>query len=592
MSAASGPLTSAQHEALNRLMDGVTAEQLVWLNGYLAGFGAARQASVEPAPALAARPEVTVLFGSQTGNAEKLAGALRDRLAGLGFPAKLESMAAYKPAQLKRERVLLVVVSTYGEGVPPDNAQAFHEFLSGKKAPKLDEGLRFSVLALGDSSYEHFCQTGREMDARLEALGAARLAPRVDCDVDFEDAAEAWTAGVLAALGTGAAPRIAVAAPAQASSAYSKKHPYPAALLENIRLTGRGSSKDVRHIELSLAGSGLRFEPGDALGVYASNWPHRVAELLESLGLSRSAAVPGADGGEKTLEEALLHDYEITTLTRPFLEKYALLTQSRELSELLKEENRAGLREYSYGREILDVVRRYPLPGLAAGQFVSLLRKLQPRQYSIASSHNANPEEVHLTVGVVRYESHGLPRQGVASTFLAERVGEEGRVPVYVDSNPNFRLPSDPGAPIIMVGPGTGVAPFRAFLEEREAAGAKGKNWLFFGDRNFDTDFLYQREWLEHRKNGLLARIDVAFSRDGADKVYVQHRMLEQSRALYAWLQEGAYFYVCGDAQRMAPDVHAALVEVLAKEGGLSLERAAEAVQTLQAEKRYQRDIY
>jgi len=594
MSADSGPLNPSQWEALNRLMEGVTAEQILWLDGYLTGFGAARRAvSQAPLPPLAAgKPDVTVLFGSQTGNAEKLAQRLRERLAGLGFPAKLESMAGYKPAQLKRERVLLVLVSTYGEGDPPDSAQGFCEFLLGKKAARLD-GLRFSVLALGDSSYEHFCKTGRDIDARLEELGGTRVQPRLDCDLDFEDAAEAWMDSLLGKLDTGGTLRIeAGAAAAEPASAYSKKNPYPAALLENIRLTGRGSSKDVRHIELSLAGSGLRFEPGDALGVYASNWPHRVAELLESLGLSRSAAVTGADGGETTLEQALTHDYEITTPTRPFLEKYALLAQAKDLAGLLKEENRAALREYVYGREIIDVVRRWPVPGISADQFVSLLRKLQPRQYSIASSHNANPDEVHLTVAVVRYESHGLPRQGVASTFLAERVAEEGLVPVYVDSNPNFRLPHDPGAPIIMVGPGTGVAPFRAFLEEREAAGAKGKNWLFFGDRHFHTDFLYQREWLEHRKNGLLNRIDVAFSRDTDAKVYVQHKLLENSRELYAWLQEGAYFYVCGDAQGMAPDVHEALVEVVAKESGRGREQAVEYVKDLQAGKRYQRDIY
>jgi len=595
MSAVSGSLTPSQWEALNRLTETATAEQIVWLSGYLTGFGAARQTvSLLPQiPQTEEKPEVAVLFGSQTGNAEKLAQRLRDRLAERGFPVRLESMGNYKPTQLKREHTLLVLVSTYGEGDPPDNAQAFYEFLFGKKAPRLD-GLPFAVLALGDSSYEHFCKTGRDIDERLEALGGTRVQPRADCDVDFEDAAETWMASVLAGLGPVGSPRVEaiVSAQAEPAAAYSKKNPYPAALLENIRLTGRGSSKDVRHIELSLAGSGLRFEPGDALGVQASNWPQRVAELLENLGLSRSASVAGADGGETTLESALTHDYEITTITRPFLEKYALLAQAKELAELLKDENRAGLRDYVYGREIIDVVRRYPVPGITGGQFVSLLRKLQPRQYSIASSHNANPEEVHLTVAVVRYESHGLPRLGVASGFLAERVAEEGLVPVYVDSNPNFRLPHNPDALLIMVGPGTGVAPFRAFLEERQAAGARGKNWLFFGDRNFHTDFLYQREWLEHRKNGLLTRIDVAFSRDSAEKVYVQHRLLENSRQLYAWLEEGAYFYVCGDAQGMAPDVHEALIDVVAKESGLGREQAVDYVKQLQAGKRYQRDIY
>lgn len=595
MSIASGPLTPAQEEALGRLLEAATAEQRVWISGYLAGFGAGRQALAVPQPPqlLAAKPEITVLFGSQTGNAEKLARALWEKLVGQGFAARVEGMGAYKTARLKTDRYLLVITSTYGEGDPPDDARAFYEFLLGKKAPKLD-GAQFSVLALGDSSYEYFCKTGHDFDGRLAELGASRLLPLVECDVDFEETADAWMEDVLGRLEPVGNARVAIKAVAQAAadSAYSKKNPYPATLLENLRLTGRGSTKDVRHIELSLADSGLRYEPGDALGVVASNWPQRVADLLDSLKLDGGSLVSGADGGEIPLERALLHDYEITTLTRPFLEKYAQLAEAKPLAKLLKEKNRAALREFSHGREILDVLRLYPLPGLTAGQFTGLLRKLQPRQYSIASSYNANPDEVHLTVAVVRYESHGLLRHGVASTYLADRVAEDGTVRVYVDGNPNFRLPKDPNAPLIMVGPGTGVAPFRAFVEEREASGAKGKNWLLFGDRNFHTDFLYQSEWLAHRKNGLLNRLDVAFSRDTDEKVYVQHRMLENSRQLYAWLEEGAYFYVCGDAQRMAPDVHEALIQVVEKEAGRSREQASEYVNALQAGKRYQRDIY
>ena len=605
MSNLGNPLTPAQWEALNRLVEGVTPEQLVWINGYWAGFSAARQqpVSVEsPQPAkIQAKPEITVLFGSQTGNAEKLAHLLHSRLVDHGFLARVEGMGSYKTAQIKRDRHLLIVVSTYGEGDPPDNALAFHEFLFGKKAPKLD-GIQFSVLALGDSSYEHFCKTGRDIDERLAELGASRLLSRMDCDVDYEDTATGWMDSVLAKLGTihelpqtGAVsgnPQPPFEKGGQGGFSYSKKNPYHAKLLENIRLTGRGSSKDVRHIELSIADSGLVYEPGDSLGIVARNWPQRVNELLATLNLNGSATVLGANGIETSLEQAFSNDFEITTLTRPFLEKYAELSGSLDLAKLLKEENRSSLRDYLHGREIIDVVRTYPVSGLAADHFVSLLRKLQPRQYSIASSYNANPDEVHLTVAVVRYESHGLPRQGVASTYLADRVPEEGLVPVYVDSNPNFRLPGDPIIPIIMVGPGTGVAPFRAFLGERETIGAIGKNWLFFGDRHFNTDFLYQREWLEYRKNELLTRLDVAFSRDTDEKIYLQHRMLENSRELYAWLQEGAYFYVCGEAQRMATDVHEALVSVVAQESGQTREQAIDYVKTLQADKRYQRDIY
>lgn len=595
MSTFSGPLSPQQWEILKRLAEDLSPEQRLWASGYIAGFGGAEQKTIH-SPSLQSSelsPGIAVLFGSQTGNAEKIAKALHARLQQRGIVARLEDMGGYKNAQLRRDRCLLVIVSTHGEGEPPDNARPFYEFLFGKKAPKLD-GLQFSVLALGDTSYEYFCKTGRDFDSRLEDLGATRFYPRIDCDVDYEEAAEGWMEGVLEVLAQSRGPRVEISAPAASDQAavYSKKQPFPAVLLDNVRLTGRGSTKDVRHIELSIEGSGLRFEPGDALGVLPTNRPERAADLMESLGLDPGASVPGADGVETTLEAALLHHYEITTLTRPFLENYAALSGSTELGELLKAENRDGLRDFLYGREIIDVVRRYPVSGVTADRFVATLRKLPPRLYSIASSQNADPDEVHLTVAVVRYESHGMERHGVASTFLAERVAEEGKVPVYVDSNPNFRLPEDPDAPVIMVGPGTGVAPFRAFLAEREVMGARGKNWLFFGDRNFRTDFLYQREWLAHRKNGLLTRIDVAFSRDDDAKVYVQHRMLEQSRQLYAWLEEGAYFYVCGDAKRMAPDVHEALIRVVQKEGGVTRERAEEYIRHLQTAKRYRRDVY
>lgn len=586
------PLTESQWDSLQRLMQEASAEQLLWAAGYLAGFGAAAQRAVARPPAQLWSP-LSIVFGSQTGNAEKLAHTLHDRLRHEGIPARLEAMDTYPNAQFKRDRCLLVVVSTYGEGDPPDNARNFYDYLLSHRAPRL-ESLQFAVLALGDTSYEYFCKTGQDIDLRLESLGATRIHPRADCDVDYDDLAEAWMAGVLRVLCAHATRRIDLPASSTAPtvSAYSKKHPFPAALRDNLRLTGRGSSKDVRHLELSLEGSGLHYEPGDALGVVPTNWPKRVDDLLTVLNLTPTATVPGADGVATTLESALLYDYEITTLTRPFLEKYAALTGARELTELLQEPQRPRLREFLSGREILDVVRRYPLPGITPEQFVQLLRKLPPRLYSIASSQRATPDEVHLTVAVVRYETHGETRYGVASTYLADRVCADGEVPVYVEHNDNFRLPADPATPIIMVGPGTGVAPFRAFLAERAAIGARGRNWLYFGDRNFDSDFLYQKEWLEYRKNGLLTHIDVAFSRDGAEKCYVQHRLLEHRREVYAWLEEGAYIYVCGDAHQMAADVDAALVSLVATEAGQSLEWAQDYVKELHSAKRYQRDVY
>lgn len=589
MSVPKHPLTPAQWEHLRQLAQDLDAGQLDWIGGFLAGFlegrnGSPQAAAQEPA----ARPTALVLYASQTGNAEGVARKLHGRLQAQGWDARLDSMAACKPAQLKREDTLLVVASTYGEGDPPDNARLFHEFLLGPKAPRL-EALRFAVLALGDASYEHFCKTGQDFDRRLEELGAGRLLARVDCDVDYEAAADAWIGEVLAKLAQAAAPKaVAVAsATAPSAAAYSKQRPFPARLLENLRLSGRDSTKEVRHIELSLEGSGLSYQPGDALGVLPGNWPRRVAELAEALKLDLAAPTGGGD-----LEHALLREYEITTLTRPFLEKYAALAQSAELTALLADGRREELRAFCQGREIIDVVRRYPVAGIEAGQFLGLLRKLPPRLYSIASSPSAHPGEAHLTVAVLRYESHGLARQGVASTYLAERVGADGTVPVYVQENPHFRLPADPAAAIIMVGPGTGVAPFRAFLAEREALGAKGKNWLFFGDRTFHSDFLYQAEWLDYRAKGLLHRIDVAFSRDGAEKVYVQQRLAQQAREVYAWLEEGAHFYVCGEAQKMAADVHEALLGLVAQAGGLGRERAEAYVEALRAANRYQRDVY
>jgi sulfite reductase (NADPH) flavoprotein alpha-component len=600
-SAQNSPLTTEQAEILNRLVVELSREQLTWISGYFAGFNAAAASAVvqpvaQSAAGSNAAKAVTILFGSQTGNAEKLAEKLCGQLSEVGFTPTVQSMGSYKARQLKRESYLFVIVSTHGEGDPPDNAEVFYEFLHSKKAPRLDS-LQFSVLALGDSSYEHFCKTGRDFDVCLEALGGQRFSERVDCDVDYDDDADAWIEGILKALSEELSTPVVTATGSTvltevAATHYSRKNPFSATLLENLKITGRGSSKDVRHIELSLEGSSLAFEPGDSLGIVPSNCPELIAEFIEAVGLDPKAVVSDAKGEAATLEEALSHSYEITTITRPFLEKYATFAESRELGRLLQEENRVQLRDFIYGREIIDVIRSYPLPGITADQFVGLLRKLPPRLYSIASSYRANPDEVHLTVGVVRYQSHGRSRKGVATTFLAERVPEDGTVLVYVDGNKNFRLPEDPNTPIIMVGPGTGVAPFRAFLEEREVTEAHGKNWLFFGDRRFHTDFLYQQEWLDYRKNGLLARIDVAFSRDEEKKTYVQHRMLENSYELYAWLEEGAYFYVCGDAECMAPDVHEALLTIVEKEGRVSREKAVEYMRDLQQGRRYQRDVY
>lgn len=593
------PLSREKAELLRRLVEGLSPEQTAWVSGYLAGLYAGHRPAAAPVLATEAQPEVTILFGSQTGNARQLARRLQEKLAQAGLRAKVEDLGVYKKNRLKAERRLLIVTSTYGEGEPPDNAKDFHEFLLSGRAPRL-EGLQYAVLALGDRGYERFCQTGRDFDARLEALGARRLHPLAECDVDFEETASAWIETVVGRLAEKAGP-VPAQVPALSWPAlqpalkgepiYTRKNPYPARLAENIKITGRGSTKDVRHLELAIEGSGLVFEPGDALGVVPRNCPALVEEILATLGLDGAEPVALLKGDETSLAEALARDYEITTLTRPFLERWATLSGAADLAALAREENRDRLRAFLAGREIIDVLQAYPVRGLKGSDFLSALRPLQPRLYSIASSYEADPDTVHLTVGVVRYESHGRTRKGVASTFLAERVAETDTVPVYVHANDNFRLPADPDAPIIMVGAGTGIAPFRAFVETRQARGARGRNWLIFGDRHFRTDFLYQREWLDYRRQGFL-QIDVAFSRDSTTKDYVQHRLLDRSRALYAWLEEGAHFYVCGDASRMAPDVHEALIEAVRRESGRSREDAVAYVKELQAAGRYQRDVY
>ena len=590
-------------EELTRLLNRLSPSQRLWVSGFVTGFisgdpntpGLAGSPPGTPQSLPQDAPPVTILFGSQTGNAEKLAKRVKERLSAAGRVVRLESMAQYKTAQLKKEQALILVVSTHGEGDPPDNAVAFHRFLLSQKAPKL-ENLRYAVLALGDTSYEHFCKTGIDFDQRLLHLGAEPLIERVDCDVDYEELANEWldrlvqelSASVSAQVSQG--PGIIPGTPT--SSPYSRNHPFLARLVENIPLTAPASSKEVRHIALSLADSGIRYTAGDALGVIPVNWPERVDAILESLNLYHADTIHTPKGASASLESALLSEYEITTITRPFLEKWASLSESQELVALLKPDQKPQLQEWIQGREILDIIKRFPVKGLSAQQFVDLLRKLPPRLYSIASSWHQDPDEVHLAVGVVRYQTHGLKRQGVASTYLSDRIEDGSEIRVYLHENPNFRLPQDGNVPVIMIGPGTGVAPFRAFLQEREALGAKGKNWLFFGDREFQNDFLYQTEWLDYRQRGLLNRIDVAFSRDSEKKVYVQHRIEDNAKALYEWIEEGAHIYICGDAKHMASDVHQALIKVIAGQGGQSLEEAEERLLSIQSAGRYQRDVY
>lgn len=600
------PFNQEQAELLNRLLPSLTESQKVWLSGFLAASQSQVHSGSQAAAALETveapvsvnnvktiTKEVTILFGSQSGNAKGLADKAKKTLEGQDFKVTLSSMSDFKPNNLKKVDNLLIIVSTHGEGDPPDNAISFHEFLHGKRAPKL-EGLQYSVLALGDSSYEFFCETGKQFDQRLEELGGTRLYPRFDCDVDYDEPAAEWLEGVLNSLnqaqGGNAAPALTTEAPQNIESQYSRTNPFRAEVLENLNLNGRGSNKETRHLELSLEDSGLTFEPGDTLGIYPENDPELVDLLIKELKLNPEESVTVNKQGEvRSLKDAFSTYFELTVLTKPLLEKALELTNNEKLSELLSS---GDVKEYLHGRDLVDLVRDFGPWNVSAQEFVSILRKLPARLYSIASSYAANPEEVHLTIGAVRYEAHGRERNGVCSILCAERLEPGDTLPIYIQKNDNFKLPQNPDAPIIMVGPGTGVAPFRSFMQEREEIGAEGKSWMFFGDQHFVTDFLYQTEWQKWLKDGVLTKMDVAFSRDTAEKVYVQHRMLENSKELFEWLEEGAYFYICGDEKNMAHDVHNTLIEIIENEGGMSREKAEEYLANMQQQKRYQRDVY
>jgi sulfite reductase (NADPH) flavoprotein alpha-component len=603
-------LTTSQWEQVDLLAATLDREQAIWVSGYLAGrsqLAPPTRADVPGAgaPALAAPAAgpvgrvATILYATDTGNSKELAGMLASAAEAKGISTKVSDLAKYKTRDLGSEQDVLIIAATHGEGEPPPAALGFFEFIEGKRAPKL-AGVRYAVLALGDSTYEHYCAAGRILDERFAELGAERLADRVECDVDYEDDADAWIASVVELItpdeqpaAAAPAPTVgagAVAAPA-APSTFSKRNPFTATVLENVAITGRGSSKETRHIELSLEGSGLTYEPGDALGIVAQNEPALVERLLGELSLSADDTVT-LKKGESTLGEALAHTLEITAATPRFLTQWAELSGSKELAALTAADQAKARTAYLDGHHVLDIVRKFPVKGVSADDFAAGLRPLQPRLYSIASSLQAAPDEVHLTVSTVRYELHDLQRVGVASGHLATLTGDEETVPVYVQANDHFHLPED-DASIIMIGAGTGVAPYRAFMQEREAREASGKSWLFFGERNFRSDFLYQVEWQELLKNGTLSKLDLAFSRDvRTPKTYVQDKLRLRGREVFDWLEDGASLYVCGDATNMAPDVHKTLVEIVAEHSGVGDDEAEHYLGQLGRENRYRLDVY
>lgn len=598
---------------LAQTLAGFEPLQLAWLSGYcwseaqkrqlgqLTGLNT-EQCAVSGLVATALEPlKITIISASQTGNARKVAEQLKTKLAASGLEVKLVAAADYKPKNLADEKLLLLVTSTQGDGEPPEEAVSLHKYLFGKKAPNLQH-TEFAVLGLGDSSYPDFCQAGKDFDAKLAELGATRLLARQDCDLDYQAIADNWIEQIHQLLqqkkqsqnknqnqSAVAAPAASTANSASAvASIYNKENPFPATLAVRQKITARGSEKDVRHLEIDLSGSGLHYQPGDALGVWFNNDPQLVEEILQAVSLSGDEKVRLNDA-EVTIRSALLEALDITQNTPHFVKGYAGLVGNSELNEQVK--SAVAIQAYIQTTPIIGVLQAYPF-ALSAEQLLGLLRPLTPRLYSIASSADEVGEEVHLTVGVLRYQHDGKIRSGGASSYLADRVEEDGEVRVFVEHNDNFRLPQDNNTPIIMIGSGTGIAPFRAFIQQRAAAEAQGKNWLIFGNQHFTDDFLYQVEWQGFAKDGYLHKYNFAWSRDQAEKIYVQHKIREQAESLWQWLQQGAHIYVCGDASRMAKDVEQALLAVIAQQGNLSAEDADDYLDQLRQNKRYQRDVY
>ncbi|HET8596168.1 MAG TPA: assimilatory sulfite reductase (NADPH) flavoprotein subunit [Castellaniella sp.] len=595
-------LPDVHHSLIAELADKLEPHSLHWLSGYFAGVAQARQPSREIAPPLsvAAAPaadaaqRLTILYGSQTGNAKRTATQLHEQAQARGLAARLVRADQYKTKELKDEQLLYVVMSTQGDGDPPDDSIAWVEFLLGKRAPKLPK-LKYAVLGLGDTSYPSFCGISQKIDARLAELGAQRLQDAGTADLDVETVAGPWQARALEqaaqalAPAAGAAPQATVTPLHPQTEKFTRDRPFQAEVLLNQPITGRDSDKDIRHLELSLEGSRLNYEPGDALGVWPVQDDTLVARVLEATGLNAADTVEHQDT-RRPLGEWLGRHRELTVLTRPFLAALAERAGQADLAALLQPESREALSTYMATHQLIDALRQWPARWTGQ-ELVAALRPLAPRLYSIASCATAAEDEVHLTLAHLSFEHESESRWGVASHFLAERA-EGDTVPVFIEENTRFRLPSDPARDIIMIGAGTGVAPFRAFVQARADAEAPGRNWLFFGNPHFTSDFLYQTEWQQSLKDGHLHRIDLAFSRDQADKIYVQHRLLERGADVYDWIQGGAHVYVCGDAERMARDVHAALLEIARDQGGLSEDGARQWLDDLAAQGRYARDVY
>lgn len=568
--------------------------ELLLLAGYCAGLAEHSPAQLNAVVTPSAVNELSkgsqlralILYASQTGNAQEIAESLQQSLESKGYKTNLESTLDIKLARLKDYALIVVIASTHGEGEPPDDAIDFYEAVLSKKAPSLN-GVKHAVLGLGDSSYEFFCQTAKDFDSALLKLGSVPLIERLDCDVDYQQEALNWTTQLVGAIADIQPPTLTTAALVEniIQFPYSKEKPFAATLSIIQKLTAPGSIKDTYHLEIDLASSGLSYGPGDALGIWADNDKALVKEILAELNIESQARVRFKDE-EFSIEELLRKKLEITLLNKGLIEALATLGGSQKLLEITE----TYYSDYIRNHQLIDVLKLANVT-LEAQQLVAMLKPLKPRLYSISSSIDENPEEVHITLNHLQDENEDGIRYGLASHFLTRQLEEGDKVNVYVDRNKNFKLPSSDKA-IIMVGPGTGIAPFRSFLQQREAEQAKGRNWLFFGNPNFNTDFLYQTELQKHLKSGLLTQIDVAFSRDQEQKIYVQDRLRENAAQVWQWLEQGAFFYVCGDMSRMAKEVELALLQIIEQQGNNTQSQAKDYLKQLKKQARYQRDVY
>lgn len=586
------PLTEQQLSALGNFTRDLNREQLLWINGYFQGLLASQEkAEIQTAQqTFNEEKPLKILYGTHTGKSKIIASKLGEVLAGRGVGAQIDSLDNYKTRQLSGESNIVFIVSTHGEGEPPAMAEDFHAFITGKRAPQLPN-LNYAVVALGDKSYKLFCKTGLDIDQALTKLGAKPILPVLTLDVDFEDDAEKWINDFVEIFAQRESVSVTAASPAKTELAeikYSRKNPFKATVIDKVKITGRGSDKEVYHVELSLEGSGITYEPGDSVGILANNPPELVDAVLKHCALNGEEEITIKEG-TFLFREALTERLELTILTREVIQNYQNKTGNEELLKVITEDQL--LDKYLYGHDVLDLLEEFPAT-LSAQDLADVLRSFPPRLYSISSSQDAVGDEVHITVATVRYSNKGRRRGGACSTYLADRIEVDSNVSVFIEKNPAFKLPEKDETPIILIGAGTGVAPFRSFLQHREANNQKGKTWLFFGERRFHSDFLYQIEWQKLLRDGFLEKIDVAFSRDQEKKIYVQHRLFEKQKELYEWLNKGAHIYLCGDMKQMARDVQQTLLQIFETQGGMTEEKAIEFMKALKKEKRFQLDVY